>query len=158
MPVAPDLPANETFDSVYPYEGFGDITAAAHAVVVIAYLDTAVTVDASRLPPELVESTSTTTALADWGSGEAEGVGEIDGVPELDGETDGVTEFVGETDGVPDVDGETDGVTEGDGVPSGVPDIDDDTVRVPDTVPLSVPDPLTEGVGDGDGDAVGEGD
>jgi len=53
------LPAKEMFDSVYPYEGFGRITAAAHLVVDIAYVAVAVTVDASRFPPVDVVSTST---------------------------------------------------------------------------------------------------
>lgn len=52
-------PANEMLDSLYPYDGFGTITAAAHAVVDILYFVVAVTVDASRLRPVLVVSTST---------------------------------------------------------------------------------------------------
>lgn len=62
---APLRPANVMFASVYPYDGFGRIIAAAQAVADIAYLIGAATVDASKLLPELVVSTRATVEPAD---------------------------------------------------------------------------------------------
>jgi hypothetical protein len=107
------LAANETFESVYPYDGFGTIAAAAHAVVDIAYLVVADTLDASTLPPGAdVESASTTTEPIACGSAVCDGDGVGRGVPEMDGVAVDVPELVGLSDGVP------------------------DTVRLPDGVPL----------------------
>ena len=140
------------------------MTTAAHAAVDIVYVAVA-TVEASRLPPVLVESTRTTTELTDWGSGDLDGDGEMEGVARFDGdvegvagfdgEMEGVARFDGEMDGVPDVVGEMDGVPDVDGVPSGVPDTVCDTVRVADPVPLTLTVPLTDGVGSPVGDTVG---
>jgi len=53
------LAAKDTFESVSPYDGLGAITAAAHAVVDIAYLAVALT-PLSTPPGALVVSTRTT--------------------------------------------------------------------------------------------------
>jgi hypothetical protein len=104
------------FESVYPYDGFGTITTAAHATADITDL-TALTVELERLPPLLVESTSTTVAPIDCGRGVLDGVGVVRGVPEMDGvpegEREGVRDVVGEMVGVGDGGGAVGG---GDGV------------------------------------------
>jgi hypothetical protein len=92
------FPAKEMFDSVYPYDGFGTITAAAHLVVDIAYVAVAVTVDARRLPPVLVVSTRTYEEPTDSRGADCDGDGVARGVPEMDGVPERVPEGVGEVD------------------------------------------------------------
>jgi len=107
--------AKVTFVSVYPYVGFGDITAAAHAVADIAYLGDKLTPD--KTPPgALVVSTSTTVDPSVCGGGVTDGDGVKEGVPDLDGEPDGVPDGDGVPDCVRDDDGVPDrvGVTVGD--------------------------------------------
>ena len=103
------------FDSVYPYDGFGTITAAAHLVVDIAYVAVAVTVDARRLPPVLVVSTRTYEEPTDSRGADCDGDGVARGVPEMDGVPERVPEGVGEVDFVSEPDGV--GVKVGVGVP-----------------------------------------
>jgi hypothetical protein len=110
------------FDSVYPYDGFGTITAAAHLVVDIAYVAVAVTVDARRLPPVLVVSTRTYEEPTDSRGADCDGDGVARGVPEMDGVPEGVPEGVGEDDRVPEPDGVGEKV--GVGVPLGSAPVD----------------------------------
>jgi hypothetical protein len=88
------------FDSVYPYEGFGRITAAAHLVVDIAYVAVAVTVDASRFPPVDVVSTSTYEDPTACGSAVGDGDAGTN-VPDVDGVNVGVGDTVRLSVGVP---------------------------------------------------------
>jgi hypothetical protein len=62
------------FDSVYPYEGLGEITAAGHAVVDIANLCVPDTPD-STPPGALVVSASTTVEPSVWGPGDTDADG-----------------------------------------------------------------------------------
>jgi len=160
------LPAKEMFESVYPYDGFGTITTAAHATADIADLG-ALTVELRRLPPLLVESTSTTVAPIDCGRGDLDGVGVVRGVPEMDGvpegEREGVRDVVGETVVVGDCGsavGGGDGVADceaaleepGEGVPEGEARGGTDVVGEGDS------EPTLEGPGEVvlDGDVEGE--
>ena len=105
------LAANDTFASVKPYVGFVAITAAAHAVVDIAYLAVAVTPAAARMPPgAVVVSTSTTVELSICGCGVESGVGVKEGVGEADGEFDLVPDPEGVFDIVPELLGDRENV------------------------------------------------
>jgi hypothetical protein len=123
---------------------------AAHAAIDIVYVVAAVTVDASRLPPVDVVSTSTYKEPIDWGSGDLDGDGENDGVPDVVGETDGVAAFDG--DGDPDFDCVFVGVPLNDDPAEGVPEFDGGGDGVADS------EPTLEGPGEVvlDGDVEGE--
>ena len=118
-PPAPRMPANVMFDSVYPYDGFGAITAAAQIAGPIVNFTVAVTEDASRLPPVLVVSTSTYEEPTVCGGAVRDGDGVDRGVPDKEGVAVGVPERVGVSDGVPDTVRLLDGVPLVDGVEVG---------------------------------------
>jgi hypothetical protein len=94
------MPANVMFDSVYPYDGFGAITAAANIVGDSVNLIVAVTVAASRLPPVLVVSTSTYEEPIVCGGAVGDGDAGTN-VPDVDGVNVGVGDTVRLSVGVP---------------------------------------------------------
>jgi hypothetical protein len=141
--VATPRAAKDTFASVYPYVGFGEKTAAAHATVLVVNLIAALTLALVSTPPgALVESTSTTVDPSTCEGGDLDGEGVKDGVPDVDGVPEGVPDEVDVRDGVPDVDGVPDRVPLTLGVALGVcvglAPVDHDAVGLAVLVDVSV--------------------